>query len=94
MNEPLRMGVVGDFNPEYRTHPAIAKAIGHSAAKLGLPVDVEWVPTEALAQPGSETMLERFHGLIAAPGGPYRSFDGMLRAIEFARTHNWPFSAT
>jgi CTP synthase (UTP-ammonia lyase) len=94
MKEHLRIGVVGDFNPEFHTHPAIAKAIGHSAVKLGIPVDVEWVLTEALAQPGSEVMLERFHGLIAAPGSPYRSFDGMLRAIGFARTRDWPFSAT
>jgi CTP synthase (UTP-ammonia lyase) len=94
MNDNLRIGVVGDFNPEFHTHPAIAKAISHSAVKLGMPVDVEWMPTEALAQPGSEAMLERFHGLIAAPGSPYHSFDGMLRAIEFARTRDWPFSAT
>ena len=94
MKEHLRIGVVGDFNPEFHTHPAIAKAIGHSAVKLGMPVNVEWVPTETLAHPGSETMLERFHGLIAAPGSPYRSFEGMLRAIEFARTRKWPFSGT
>jgi CTP synthase (UTP-ammonia lyase) len=90
----LRIGVMGDFNPEFHTHPAIAKALSHSANKLGLTVDVEWVPTPSLAQPGSEKMLEGFDGLIAAPGSPYRSFEGMLRGIEFARTRKWPFSGT
>ena len=90
----LRIGVIGDFNPEFHTHPAIAKALTHSADKLGTAVDVEWVPTPSLAPPGSEKILEGFDGLIAAPGSPYRSFDGMLRGIEFARTRKWPFSGT
>jgi CTP synthase (UTP-ammonia lyase) len=90
----LRIGVVGDLNPEFHTHPAIAKALKHSAAKLGTQMDVEWVPTPSLAQPGNEKILESFDGLIAAPGSPYRSFDGMLRGIEFARTRKWPFSGT
>ena len=90
----LRIGVIGDFNPEFHTHPAIARALNHSAAKLGTTVNVEWVPTPSLAPPGSEEILEGFDGLIAAPGSPYRSFDGMLRGIEFARTRKWPFSGT
>lgn len=90
----IAIGVVGDYNPEFHTHPAIARALNHSAAQLGIAVDVEWVPTPSLAQPGSEKVLERFDGLIAAPGGPYRSFDGMMRGIEFARTRNWPFTGT
>ena len=94
MPQTLNIGVIGDYNPDFHTHPAIAKALNHAAGKLGVKVEAEWVPTPSLASPGSENMLERFNGLIAAPGGPYRSFDGMLRGIEFARTRNWPFSAT
>jgi len=94
MNTQVSIGVVGDYNPEFHTHPAIANALEHSAIKLGLTVSVEWVPTPSLAPPGSEKMLEGFDGLIAAPGSPYRNFDGMLRAIEFARNRKWPFSGT
>lgn len=94
MSNQVKVGVIGDYNPEFHTHPAIAKALSHSAGKLGIAVDVEWVPTLGLQHPGGEKALERFDGLIAAPGSPYRSFDGMLRGIEFARTRNWPFTAT
>jgi CTP synthase (UTP-ammonia lyase) len=95
MSAHVSIGVIGDFNPDYHTHPAIAHALQHSGAKQSVRVDVEWVPTPLLHEPGSEKMLQRFDGLIAAPGGPYRSFDGMLlRGIEFARTRNWPFSGT
>ena len=29
-----------------------------------------------------------------APGSPYKSFDGMLKGIEFARRRDWPFLGT
>jgi CTP synthase (UTP-ammonia lyase) len=38
--------------------------------------------------------LESFDGIWAAPGSPYKSFDGMLKGIEFARTRDWPFLGT
>lgn len=94
VTENVRIGVIGDFNPDFRTHPAIARALQHSAVRLDVNVEVEWIPTLALDKPGSETMLENFDGIMAAPGSPYRSFDGMLRGIQFARTRNWPFSGT
>ncbi len=94
MRDAVSIGVIGDYNPEFHTHPAIANALNHSAARLGVAADVEWVPTSSLASPCSEKILENFAGLMAAPGSPYRSFDGMLRGIQFARTRNWPFTAT
>ena len=94
MNKNVRMGVIGDYHPEFHTHPPVAKALQHSAAKLGLNLDVEWVPTTTLHQPGSQAVLASFDGLLAASGSPYCSFDGMLRCIQFARTRNWPFVGT
>ena len=94
MSAQVKIGVIGDYHPEFHTHPPVRAALQHSAARLGLQADVEWVPTSALAEPGSESKLEHFDGLFAASGSPYRSFDGMLRAIEFARTRNWPFVGT
>lgn len=94
MRDAVSIGVIGDFNPGFHTHPAIANALSHSAAKMGITADVEWVPTPSLAASDSETTLGRFDALIAAPGSPYSSFDGMLHGIEFARTRNWPFTAT
>jgi CTP synthase (UTP-ammonia lyase) len=94
MIKGIRIGVIGDFNPEFRTHPAIAIALRHSAGKLGMGVEVEWVSTLSVTPTGADNALESFDGLIAAPGSPYRSFDGMLRGIQFARIRNWPFTAT
>jgi CTP synthase (UTP-ammonia lyase) len=43
---------------------------------------------------GAEKILESFDGLWASPGSPYKSLDGMLKGIEFARRRDWPFLGT
>jgi CTP synthase (UTP-ammonia lyase) len=55
---------------------------------------VKWLATDSLITPDLETRLGVFDGLWAGPGSPYKSFDGMLRGIEFARRRDWPFVGT
>ena len=94
MSEAVRIGILGDFNPEFRSHNATNDALQHAARKLGMEVQSEWIPTSSLTQPASEKNLESFDGLWASPGSPYKSFEGMLKGIQFARVHDWPFLGT
>lgn len=90
----VRIGILGDFNPEFRSHHATPDSLQHAARKLDLKVESEWIPTPSLIGPEAEKILESFDGLWAAPGSPYKSFDGMLKGIEFARRRDWPFLGT
>jgi CTP synthase (UTP-ammonia lyase) len=90
----VRVGILGDFNPDFRSHHATNDALQHSAAQLGMQVEARWLPTPSLLDPSGERALEACDGLWASPGSPYASFAGMLRGIEFARTRNWPFVGT
>jgi len=92
--DAVRIGILGDFNPEFRSHHATNDALQHAARKLGLSLASEWVPTPSLMAPEFEKKLETFDGLWAAPGSPYKSFDGMLNGIGFARRRDWPFLGT
>ena len=94
MLNAVRIGVLGDFDPAYHSHFATNAALYDAAAKLQVPLLVRWIPTPALASPGARKILDRWDGLIASPGSPYKSFRGMLRGIEFARTQDWPFTGT
>ena len=40
-----RIGILGDFNPEFRSHPATTDSLQHAARKLDLKVDSQWIPT-------------------------------------------------
>jgi len=94
LTEPVRIGILGDFNPEFRSHHATNDSLQHVARKLEIQVESEWLPTPSLLEPGANAVLDSFDGLWASPGSPYKSFDGMLKGIEFARVHDRPFLGT
>ncbi len=94
MAAPIRIGIIGDFEPAYHSHFATNSALYDAATKLKVPLEVRWLPTPSLVGPAAEKILRRWDGLIASPGSPYKSLAGMLRGIEFARTRAWPFVGT
>jgi CTP synthase (UTP-ammonia lyase) len=94
VSDAVRIGILGDFNPEFRSHHATNAALQHAARKLNLEIESQWVPTPSLNADGAVKVLESYDGLWAAPGSPYQSFDGMLKGIQFARTRDWPFLGT
>jgi CTP synthase (UTP-ammonia lyase) len=81
------MGLIGEFNEQNNAHHAIGTAL--SAASDGK-VETTWVSTDSV----SNSALTEFDGLWCVPGMPYRSADGALTAIRFARSHRIPFLGT
>jgi CTP synthase (UTP-ammonia lyase) len=90
----VRIGIVGDFDPDFRSHHATNSSLQHTAKALAQSIESRWVPTPELAEQDPDTLLAEYHGIWASSGSPYQSFDGMLRGIEFARRRDWPFVAT
>ena len=79
MAAPIRIGVIGDFEPAYHSHFATNAALHDAAAKLKTPLELQWLPTPSLEGRGAEKLLRKYDGLIASPGSPYKSFTGMFR---------------
>jgi CTP synthase (UTP-ammonia lyase) len=92
--ESVQIAIFGDYDPGSLTLPSVEKSIRHAASELTIAAEAHWLPTDSLLDPALDKKLEAFDGLWAAPGSPYKSFDGMLRGIEFARRRDWPFLAT
>jgi CTP synthase (UTP-ammonia lyase) len=90
----IRIGILGDFSPEYPSHITIGTSLQHARRALGVEVESQWLPTPALVGADAERLMAGFHGLWAAPASPYQSMEGMLRGIEFARRRDWPFVGT
>jgi CTP synthase (UTP-ammonia lyase) len=94
VSQAVRIGILGDYSSEFRSHRATPDSLQHAARKLDLKVEPEWIPTSSLTKPDSEKILENFDGIWGAPGSPFKSFDGMLKGIEFARRRDWPYLGT
>ena len=92
MKKNVKIGIIGDFNPDYPSHVATNEAIDQAGNALGISVDVQWLPTIELEK--QPALLEQFHGLWCSPGSPYKSVIGALEAIRFAREKDYPFLGT
>lgn len=90
----MRIGIIGDFNPESRYHLATHESIRHAALALAFSVEITWLPTPELEGVHATANLEPFDGLWCAPGSPYDSMQGALDGIRYAREKGKPFIGT
>jgi CTP synthase (UTP-ammonia lyase) len=84
----IRICLIGDYDPSVLAHQAIPKALALAAD--GGTVQPVWLDTESAL----DADLEPYAGFWCVPASPYRSMDGALRAIRFAREKNRPFLGT
>jgi CTP synthase (UTP-ammonia lyase) len=82
-----RIAVVGDFDPRNRTHLMTDASLGHIGARW------EWVATESVGDDAA-VRLGDFDGVWIGPASPYRSMEGALSAIRFARERGVPLVGT
>jgi CTP synthase (UTP-ammonia lyase) len=90
----VRVGIVGDFDREKRSHWATEAALFHAAARTGLVVEPRWIPTPSVADAGRAKHLSELDGIWGAPGSPYVSMQGSLNAIAHARQSDIPYLGT
>ena len=92
--EPIRVGLIGDYNPDVPAHRAIPLALALASRHLGAESsEPTWLPTATLATQ-AEPKLAGFAGLWCVPASPYASMDGALAAIRYARQNGVPFLGT
>jgi CTP synthase (UTP-ammonia lyase) len=89
----IKLGIMGDFDASNPTHIANNEALDHAAKQFGSSFQYKWVDTERI-EPEFESITQSYHGLLIAPGSPYKSMSGVLKIIEYARTHNIPTLGT
>ena len=82
-----RIAVVADLDPKNRTHAMTSASLEHVGARY------EWVATDALG-PDAAARLAPFDGVWIGPASPYRSMDGALSAIRWARERGVPLVGT
>jgi CTP synthase (UTP-ammonia lyase) len=89
----IRIGLIGDFDPEVKAHVAIPQAIQLASHELSSQVNCEWIPTPLL-ESDVEKQLKNYQALWVVPASPYLSMQGALIGIQFAREHDVPFLGT
>jgi len=91
MSNPIRIGLVGDFDANVPAHRAIPLALGMAAKAVDCIVKWEWIGTDEIH---GTARLESLNGLWCVPASPYRNMQGALSAIKYARENKRPFLGT
>jgi CTP synthase (UTP-ammonia lyase) len=85
------VALIGDYDASVPAHQAIPPALKLAGERLSLPTSFEWLPTDQIED---TTRLSKFDGVWCVPASPYRSMDGALTAIRFARESRRPYLGT
>ena len=93
MDPVVKIGIIGDYQPNLRYHMATEEALIHAASALSITVTPSWLSTQSLENKIVTEKLNVFHGLWCAPGD-YKSMNGALQAIQYAREQGKPFIGT
>jgi CTP synthase (UTP-ammonia lyase) len=88
----LDLAIVGDFNADFKPHPATNEALSDAANTLAFTLNTSWLPTRSLIERNDS--WQSFDGFLIAPGSPYESMKGALNVIEFARNSRRPVLGT
>ena len=94
MKRTIRIGIVADYDPKNKYHVATEESVRHAAAALEIRADSVWLDTDTLDNTAAEARLSECDGIWCGTSSPYRSMDGALRAIRFAREKGVPFVGT
>jgi CTP synthase (UTP-ammonia lyase) len=89
MTTKIKIGIIGDYDPDNPTHVATNEGLEHAAEALQVhSLEVAWLPTDQSHQFGD------YQGLLCSPGSPYKSLEGALLGIQCAREGEIPFLGT
>jgi CTP synthase (UTP-ammonia lyase) len=94
MTQPIRVALIGDYNPSVPAHLAVPRALELAGADLALKVAHRWIHTTELGDQNMFEKLNSFQGIWCVPASPYANGEGALAAISLARQKRIPFLGT
>jgi len=89
--DPVRIAMVGKYTDLVDSYKSVNEALVHGGIANDVPVEIDWISSEAFENGTAVDLLRDYHGLLIPGGFGPRGIDGMLAAIEYARTRGIPF---
>ncbi len=87
----VKIAVVGKYTQLVDSYKSVQEALIHGGIASDVGVDIHWLSSEDFENAKSAEVLAGFNGLLIPGGFGVRGVEGMVDAIEYARTHELPF---
>jgi CTP synthase len=90
--EQVRVAVVGKYTELTDAYTSIREALVHGGIVNDVGVQLEWVASDGFSDPASvANALSGFDALLVPGGFGERGIEGMVEAVQWARTNDLPF---
>ena len=90
-NGVVKIAVVGKYTALIDAYKSVQEALIHGGIANDVGVDIHWLSSEAFDNDAMVATLADYHGLLIPGGFGVRGVEGMLRAIQWARTNELPY---
>jgi len=90
-HEPVNIALVGKYVELKDAYYSVREALHHAALYHDRDINLTWVPSEALEEDGSETLLRSAQGIVVPGGFGIRGIEGMIKAASYARNNEIPY---
>jgi CTP synthase len=90
-SDEVTIHVVGKYVGYEDSYKSLNEALYHAGFSHRLRVNIRWVESESLEQPGGESLLDDAVGILVPGGFGTRGTRGMMKAAEIARARGIPY---
>jgi CTP synthase len=87
----VRIAVVGKYTDLSDAYKSVGEALLHGGIPHDAGVDITWLSSDRFERESPAELLAGFDGLLVPGGFGERGIEGMIRAIEYARSAQLPF---
>jgi CTP synthase (UTP-ammonia lyase) len=86
-----KIAVIGEYHDNFEPHTSLNQSLDYLLDEYDF--EYEWIETERVEQERNR-LLNDYAGVWSAPGSPFKSLEGALYAITFARLKDIPHLGT
>jgi len=90
-HEPVNIALVGKYVELTDAYFSVREALCHAALYHNRDLNLSWVHSEDLERDGCDSLLRSAQGIVVPGGFGLRGIEGMVKAANYARTHEIPY---
>ena len=89
--DEVTIALVGKYTALHDAYISVVEALKHGGIPNHTTVNIEWIDSETVTQENVDELLSGVDGILVPGGFGDRGIDGMLFAIQYARTKEIPY---
>ena len=87
----ITIALVGKYVQLHDAYISVVEALKHGGIPNHTTVNIKWIDSENISKDNVSSLLHDVQGILVPGGFGLRGIEGMITAIEYARTQNIPF---